>query len=220
MTMMNSDRLLAAKEEGLLDIEEFSEKCLHPASYDFRLGDEAITSSSRTMVDPSQRGLLNIPAGDFALVKTFEKIKLSARVAGHIGLRSHYAKKGLDILAGPQIDPGFEGYLVIGLTNLSPRDITIPFKAPLCTVEFYEFPEPVTKPYIGEYQGQTGITGNDLERLVEAQGMTFGEVIKTLGSLSANVRDLGRWVKFMAWGIPVIVTIGFVVIGVIVGVTS
>ena len=216
--LMHADRIQNAIDEQLITIEGFSPEALHPASYNFRLGDEAITSSQREKVDPSRRGLLIISAGDFALVKTFERVTLSPRFAGHIGLRSHYAKRGLDILAGPQIDPGFDGYLVVGLTNLSPRDITIGFKSEFCTVEFYEFAEPVSVPYDGEYQGQTGITGPDLEALVESQGMTFGEVIRSLGALSASVNDLSRWVKVVAWGVPVVVTIGFVVIGIVVGI--
>ena len=215
--LMHSDHIQAARDEKLITIDGFSEEALQPASYNFRLGDEAITSSLREKIDPSRRGLLIIPAGDFALVKTFERITLSSRVAGHIGLRSHYAKRGLDILAGPQIDPGFDGYLVVGLTNLSPRDITIGYKTEFCTVEFYEFSDPVSKPYSGEYQGQMGITGPDLEALVESQGMTFGEVIRSLGALSASVNDLSRWVKIVAWGVPLVVTIGFVVIGIVVG---
>ena len=214
--MMNRDQINRAIEEDLLTISDFSEDCLQPASYNFRLGNEGITSSRREKEDPSRKGLFSIPAGDFALVKTFEHVKLSPSVAGHIGLRSHYSKKGLDILAGPQIDPGFDGYLVLGLTNLSPRDITIPYKEEFCTVEFYRFSEPVSKPYVGEYQGQPGIMPRDLEILVDSQGMTFGEVIRSLGSLSASVSDLSRWVKFLAWAIPVVVAIGIAVIGTIV----
>lgn len=216
--MMNRDQIKRAIEEDLLTISDFSEDCLQPASYNFRLGNEAITSSRREKEDPSRKGLFTIPAGDFALVKTFEHVKLSPSAAGHIGLRSHYAKKGLDILAGPQIDPGFDGYLVLGLTNLSPRDITIPYKGDFCTVEFYRFSEPVSKPYVGEYQGQPGIMPRDLEILVDSQGMTFGEVIRSLSSLSANVSDLSRWVKLLAWAIPAIVAIGIAVIGIIVAI--
>jgi len=215
--LLHSDHIQAAMDEKLITIDGFSEEALHPASYNFRLGDEAITSSQREKVDPSRRGLLIIPAGDFALVKTFERITLSPHVAGHIGLRSHFAKRGLDMLAGPQIDPGFDGYLVVGLTNLSPRDIAIGYKTEFCTVEFYRFSDPVAKPYSGEYQGQMGITGPDLEALVESQGMTFGEVIRSLGALSASVNDLSRWVKIVAWTVPLVVTIGFVVIGIVVG---
>ena len=218
MTMMNADRIRSALQEGLLGIENFSEAALQPASYNCRLGDEAITSSLREKVDPSRKGLLTIPAGDFALVKTMERLKVSARVAGHIGLRSHYAKKGLGILAGPQIDPGFEGYLVVGLTNLSPRDITIPYGEEFCTIELYEFQEAVSQPYHGEYQGQSGISGRDLEHLVESQGMTFGEVIRSIGNLSATVNTLAERVTTLTWSVPAVLAIGLAVIGVIVAI--
>ena len=216
MTMMNADSIRSAIAERILVIRDFSEDCLEPASYNFRLGNEAITSTQREKVDPSQKGLLTIPAGDFALVKTMELVDLSPRVAGHIGLRSHYAKRGLDMLAGPQIDPGFKGYLVVGLTNLSPRDITMAYGEQFCTVEFYQFPQDVSAPYQGEYQGQAGISGKDLEALVDAQGMTFGEVIRSLATLNATVSDLSRQVKLMAWGTPAVVMTGVAVIGVLV----
>ncbi len=214
--LLNRDQIKNAISQGLMTISDFSEDALQPASYNFRLGDEAIASSRKEKENPSHKGLFTIPAGDFALVKTLERVSLSPRMAGHVGLRSHYAKKGLDILAGPQIDPGFNGYLVVGLTNLSPRDITIPYKEEFCTVEFYQFTEPVSMPYNGEYQGQAGITGKDLELLVDSQGMTFGEVIKSLSSLATTVKDQGRYVKFLAWAIPTIVIFGIAVIGVIV----
>jgi hypothetical protein len=87
-----------------------------------------------------------------------------------------------------------------------------------CTVEFYKFSEPVSIPYNGEYQGQPDIMARDLELLVDSQGMTFGEVIKSLGSLSANVGDLSRWVKILTWVIPTIVGLGIAVIGIIVAI--
>jgi hypothetical protein len=60
--------------------------------------------------------------------------------------------------------------------------------------------------------------GKDLELLVDSQGMTFGEVIKSLGTLSSNVHDLSRWVKMLAWAIPAIVAIGLAVIGIIIAI--
>lgn len=205
--------------EGELRIQNFNDFCLHPATYDARLGEEAITSSHREKINPSNKGLFTIPAGDFALVTTHEAFELSANVAGHIGLRSHFSKKGLSILSGPQIDPGFKGVLVVGLSNLSPRDITIPYKERFCTLEFYKLAEPASKAYNGEYQDQQGISPRDLENLVEAQGMTFGQVIKLLGELSLNVKSLSDSVTFLKWIIPVavaILAIGITVVGILV----
>jgi len=201
--LMTNDMIRSAMQGGELRIHSFADSCLQPASYDARLGEEAITSSYREKINPGNKGLFIIPAGDFALVTTHERFEVSANVAGHIGLRSHYSKKGLAILSGPQIDPGFSGVLVVGLSNLSPRDITIPYKERFCTIEFYKLAEPASVLYHGEYQSQTGITPQDLENLVEAQGMTFGQVIKLLGDLSLNVKSLSESVTFLKWIIPI-----------------
>lgn len=201
--LMTNEMIRSAMQGGELQIHDFAESSLYPASYDARLGEEAITSSHREKINPSSKGLFTIPAGDFALVTTHERFKLSASAAGHIGLRSHYSKKGLSILSGPQIDPGFEGVLVVGLSNLSPRDITIPYKERFCTLEFYKLVEPASELYHGEYQSQTGISPQDLENMVEAQGMTFGQVIKLLGDLSLSVKSLSESVTFLKWMIPI-----------------
>jgi deoxycytidine triphosphate deaminase len=168
-----------------------------------RLGNEAITSTHREKINPAEKGLLTIPAGDFALVSTLEQVELPSNLAGHIGLRSQYARRGLVLLSGPQIDPGFRGVLVLGVTNLSPRDIVIAHGERFCTVEFYQLSEPVLAPYRGEYQGQVGISASDLETLVEAQGMTFGQVLTTLNSLGASVKSLSDSVQFFKWAFPI-----------------
>jgi len=217
--LMTDAMIRGALETEELKIHNFDSKCLQPASYDMRLGEEAITSSHREKLNPAQKGLLIIPAGDFALVTTHERVELSAKVAGHIGLRSHYSKRGLIVLSGPQIDPGFKGVLVLGLSNLSPRDVTIPYKERFCTVEFHALSEAASEPYRGEYQDQAGITAQDLENLVEAQGMTFGQVIQLLGELSLNVKSLSESVSFLKWAFPsamAVLAIGIAVVGVLV----
>lgn len=188
--LLTDKEIKDAIESGELAIEDFSEDCLQPASYDMRLGEEAITSTQREKISPANKGLLTIPPGDFALVTTHERIRLPPRFAGHIGLRSHYARKGLILLSGPQVDPGFGGVLVLGLNNVSPRDVVIPYKEKFCTVEFYRLNEDARQPYTGEYQGQRGISGRDLEALVEAPGITFGQVITALDALTVDVRSL------------------------------
>ena len=65
--LLHSDHIQAAMDEKLIMIDGFSKEALHPASYNFRLGDEVITSNQREKADPSRRGLLIIAAGDFAL---------------------------------------------------------------------------------------------------------------------------------------------------------
>jgi dCTP deaminase len=183
-----------------------------------RLGEDAFTTTSDERVNPQEKGILLIQAGEFAVVTTHERIRLSARMAGHIGLRAHYAKHGLVILSGPQIDPGFEGVLVVGLCNLSPTDIVIPYKEPFCTVQLYRLHEEATHPYKGKYQGQDRIPADDIEALRRGKGMTFGEVTRMLSALAQEVSGLARSVKMLEWLIPAIVGLGIAVIAVIVGI--
>ena len=154
--VLNKEKIKKAISSGELVLENFSEESLQRASYDMRLGKEAYTSSGREQVDVEARGSLIIEAGDFAMVTTHESLKMPLTMTGHIGLRSYFTRKGLVLLSGPQIDPGFEGLLVIGLCNLSLTDIIIRYKEPFCTIEFLKLIEPVKEPYKGPYQRQTG----------------------------------------------------------------
>jgi dCTP deaminase len=218
--LLTDVQIRRARESAQLVIENFAESSLQGASYDMRLGEEAITSTSREKTNPAAKGLLTIAAGDFALVATHERLQLSNRIAGHIGLRSHYARKGLVLLSGPQVDPGFRGVLVVGLHNVSPSDVVIPYKEPFCTVEFYELNEDASAPYSGKYQDQRGISGEDLETLVESQGMTFGQVIKTLNALAVDVKTLADSVNTLKWLIPILVGAGFAATAIVVGVVA
>lgn len=79
--------------------------------------------------DLRSAGYLSIERGDFAVVTVREEIALGPQHAGRFGLRSKYARKGLIATMGPQIDPGFHGRLILGLTNLTPKAITVPHLA-------------------------------------------------------------------------------------------
>lgn len=132
------------------------------------------------------------------------------------GLRSKYARKGVIATTGPQIDPGFRGRLILGLTNLTPRPISIPYKDDFITVEFHRLETPTAKPYDGPYQGKLDLGPEEIEAVTEAKGMAFSEVITTLRSVSDNVGKLASEVNTLRWIIPLIVAFGIAVIGVIV----
>ena len=145
-----------------------------------------------------------------------ERLRLSAQHVGRFGLRSKYARKGLIATTGPQIDPGYDGRLILGLTNLTPKAVALPYKDDLVSVEFHRLETPSTKPYSGPYQKKYELDPEDIESIVEAEAMTLSEVLTTLTSLSRNVGDLTNDVKTMKWIIPIIVALGITVIGIIV----
>lgn len=166
--MLMSDKdIQEARSSGELIIRDFFQESLQPASYDMRVGEGAFSSHEKVRIDVKSSGSLVVKPGVFVLVHTRESIKLSPKIAGRIGLRSFHARKGLALLAGPQIDPGFEGVLVVGLHNLDANELRLSYEEPFCTVEFHRLSEPVQQPYKGDYQNQEEIREQDSTAIKE-----------------------------------------------------
>jgi len=167
---------------------------LKAASVDLRLGPEAFLGTSDAIVDLTERRLLVIPPGELVLVTTAEKMIVGAQYAAQIGLRSFYARKGLALLSGPQVDPGFRGRLHVALVNLSPVEISIAHEEPLVTLVFHDLGKPVEKPYGAgkgdEYSEQDRITGVESDDIRQHRGYAMSEVIREMASLSSNVGEL------------------------------
>lgn len=185
--MMSDAEIRAAIGEGLLAIEPMDERSLEPASYDMRIGDEAYLSDSAAKVDLAARGLVAIEPGESAVVATRERIRCGPQVAAQIGLASLYARQGLVLLSGPQVDPGFDGVLVVRLANTAPRRVSLAYEAPFLTVQFFKLSRPVDRPYRGERQGQKGITPRDIEDLHNPTGPTLGGIWRALTQLTKEV---------------------------------
>jgi dCTP deaminase len=213
MILSHNDIVAAVNKKDII-INPFEEKQLQPASYDLRVGKYGATTSKKAKVDIERQGYLLLEPGDFAVVEVFEELTLSNSYAARFGLRSKYARKGLIATTGTQIDPGYNGILVIGITNLTPRPISLPFKDDFVTVEFHKLENPATHPYSGPYQNKKGIGAEEIEAIVESEGMALSEVLTTLRSLSSNVGALTTDVtkmtsdlKSLKWFIGVLVAV-------------
>lgn len=215
MILTDHDIEEACKKQGIV-IDPFESNQVQGATYDLRVGKQGATTSSKKIVNIEEDGYLLLKPGDFAIIVVLEKLRLSPQYVGRFGLRSKYARKGIIATTGPQIDPGYDGRLILGLTNLTPRAVSLPYKDDLVSVEFHRLEKPSTKPYSGPYQNKYELGPEDIESIVEAEAMTLSEVLTTLTSLSKNVGDLTNDVKTMKWIIPIIVGLGITVIGIIV----
>lgn len=200
---------------GEISIENFDENCLAPASYDMRLGNEAFKSSPPEKLDLATRGILVIEPAQFVMFTTYEKVRLSTKVAGHLGLRSHYTRKGLVPLLGPQLDPGYEGRPSINVYNAGTRDVVIPYRDPILTIEFYQLDVAASKPYSGPYQRQEQMLPEDIQFLVETKGATLREALQTISALSGSVDRLNDSIKWIKWSFPLIVAITGVTLAVV-----
>jgi dCTP deaminase len=219
-----TDRQIAeAQSKGDIKIEPFEERQLQPASYDLRVGDQGITTSSKKKVNIKTDGYLLVQPGDFAVVLVNEEIRLGAQYVARFGLRSKYARRGLVATTGLQVDPGFEGRLMVGITNLTPKAVSLPHLDDFLSMEFHRLAEPATRPYSGPYQGRRELGPEEIEFITESEGMALSEVLNTLRSLSANVGTLTTdmtaltaEMKQYKWVVPILLTIGLFVIGAIV----
>ena len=214
--LMTDGEIQVAMNRKEIALEPFFPKHIQAASYDMCLGKTAFTSSMKETLDVSQKAVIMIEPGEFAVVESREYVRLDSRHAAQLGLRSEYAKRGLVMLSGPQIDPGFEGIIVVRLVNLARTRIAIAHEAPFLTVQFFQLNQPVEKPYTGAHQGQRGITAKDIQALAETEGLTLGQIIKTLSALAVDVAELRGSVSKLSWSIPLIVALGIAIVGIIV----
>lgn len=213
---MTDGQIRAGVESGEIILDPFEPNGVEPASYDIRVGNWAFVSSSKEKINLSQKGVVVIEPGEFAVLESRERVGLDKQTAGQLGLSSEFARRGLLMLSGPQIDPGFRGILVVRLINLAPRPVALVHEAPFLTVQFFRLNHPVSKPYAGRHQDQPGIGAQDIQELAETDGMTLGQVIKTLGALARDVSELKGSVGRLTWLLPLIVAIGMAVVGAVV----
>lgn len=195
--LMTDFEIKAAMQSGELEIVNFDEASLQAASYDGRVGDRALIGGTDLEIDVERSRSVTIRSGEFILLTTREKFKLSDNLAANLGLRSYYGRKGLVLLAGLQIDPGFEGHLVIGGYNAAPRKLVLDYKAPFVTIEFHRLAAAVEKPYIsGEEQKRGEIPRIDKDYLRTLETQSLSDVANELKRLTTNVNHMGNMLKF------------------------
>jgi len=218
----------AFKKDGL-QIDPFDDESLQAASYDMKLGNKAIITRTVSLeelkgkvqkeevkeINVEKEESVTIPGGAFALVSTLERIKLPNNFAGHIGMRTYFTRKGLIVLSGLQIDPGWDGILVLGLANISPRSLTIDYKDHLCTIEIHRLNRTAEKPYQGTYmaeqrEGRIPVSDKDYLRTIET--MSVSDLTKALLELSQNVSGLSRWVRGFWVGFGIIIALAILTV--------
>ena len=191
--LMTDKEIKKAIEDKKLIMKNYSEDCLEPSSYDMRVGNKAVVSGKDKEIDVKKEQGVVIHPGEFAIITTFENVKMPPDIAGHIGVKSYYTRKGLILLAGLQIDPGFGGVLVLGVYNAAPRRLTLDYLSSFCTVEFHQLSSPVEKPYEGsmeQIKGEIPRVDKDYLRTIETQSLS--ELAESLRSLTVNVSTLTK----------------------------
>ena len=189
--IMTDGEIKAALEAGELKISDFSEDCLEAAGYDARIGKHLQRAGDPKEFNLEQEGSVEIRAGEFFLFTTREQFTLPQNMSAHLGPKAYFAYRGLVLLCGQHIDPGFSGVLVLGGYNASPRSVVVEFEERICNVEFHHLSRPVERApreYPNHAQGHLPREVKDYIRGLT--GAPLYELTQNVAGLASSVQTL------------------------------
>lgn len=121
-------------------IQNFDPRGLKGASYYVRAGDQRydaiagqegiLRAGPKSLQDPSNHGLkgFRIEPGEATVIRSREYLRMPADMFGLLSPRVTWTLRGLMYIGGI-IDPGYEGYLFLGISNNSEHPIEIPVES-------------------------------------------------------------------------------------------
>ena len=112
-----------------------TENNLRPASYSLRLGKNYYQDGSYGILTDDNPVIIIRPHG-MVVVSTYEKLHVPRYLIGRWNLRVSLVYTGLLWAGGPQVDPGFSGFLFCPLYNLSNTEVALKLKEHIFTIDF------------------------------------------------------------------------------------
>lgn len=198
--LMTDNDIRKAIKDNALEITNLNEDSFKSLAYVARLGERALVGGAEEEIKVNNQGGVALKAGDFVLFNTAEKFKLSDRIAGHIGTTSYYARKGLVLLAGMHVHPEWDGHLVLGAYNASPRDIVLDYLSPLIAIEFHQLssvPHVTAKKNLEQQKGLLPRVDKDFLRTMETQSLS--QVSEELRKLAISSSNMQKEMRIMQW---------------------
>ena len=140
--MLLSDRDIRARVDiGDIELDPFTPEMIQPASIDVRLDRffRVFNDRQYTYVDPAEdQGELTeqfsvaqgepwiLHPGEFVLGSTLERVHISSQIAARLEGKSSLGRLGiLTHSTAGFIDPGFNGYITLELSNVSPLPVKL-----------------------------------------------------------------------------------------------
>jgi len=121
----------------LLISEAFKPENLRPAAYTLRIGSKFVDSRGRIgKLDAAKKNYFKMEPNSIVYVSTLEKLDLPYYIAARFNLRVKWVYKGILLGTGPQVEPGYRGYLSCPLYNLTDRQIRIEYAQDFATIDF------------------------------------------------------------------------------------
>ena len=182
MGILSDRQIKRMVEDGKLRIEPFNPEQVQPASYDLRIGTKILASP----ISPEKLGsvvILNkekpsydILPGQMVGVLSLERLEFPLEFCGRFGIRSSFARFGLNAFGGLQLDPGFRGRLTMNLLNVGPEPVAISLNDLLFSIEFERLDEPAEAPYSGPYQDQDDFPEDQYNYILHAHTTSLAEI--------------------------------------------
>ena len=180
--MILSDRTIREEiNAGRILIEPFDDACIQPSSVDLHVDREfrVFQNNRYPYIDvmteqPDLTELVEVETGEsfilhpgeFVLGSTMERITLPDDLVARLEGKSSLGRLGLLIhsTAG-YVDPGWDGYLTLELSNVANLPITIYPGMKIGQISFFRLSTPADVPYgskgtRSKYQGQRGPTAS------------------------------------------------------------
>src|SRR3990170_5590544 len=169
----------AAIELGRIEIDPFDPAMVQPSSIDVRVDRyfRVFENHRYAFIDPKQPQddlTKEVPTemdhpfmlhpGEFVLGSTLESVRLGNDIVARLEGKSSLGRLGLLIHSTAGfVDPGFEGYLTLELSNVATLPIAIYPGMKIGQLSFYELSTAAEHPYgsrgaHSKYQGQRGPT--------------------------------------------------------------
>ena len=183
--MIFSDRSIKeAIETGRIGIDPFDPSYVQPSSVDLRVDsvfrvfenhkyphiDPMADQDDLTVeVDTGEEPFILHP-GEFVLGSTYERVRLGNDIVARLEGKSSLGRLGLLIHSTAGfVDPGFDGYLTLELSNVANLPIAIYPKMKIGQISFYQMTTAADHPYGtseagSKYQGQRGPTASRSHR--------------------------------------------------------
>ncbi len=187
---------------GELVINPFDETLVQPATIDLRAHHKVLASPlgenklGRVIDLREDDDGYQIMPGQMVGVLSFEHLEFPSNISGRFGIRSSFARKGINAFGGIQLDPGFKGRLTLNLLNVGPEPISIKYKEPIFSIEINRLEEMVEKPYDGPYQNQDDFPADQYNYILNARTTSLAEIPtlrKEVGRLNGLLEEFGEW---------------------------
>ena len=135
--MLLSNEIEMFRQKNLLIADHYEPKNLRPAAYTLRIGPRFVDSRGRIgLLDDKKETYLKMEPNSIVYVSTLEKLDLPYYIAARFNLRVKWVYRGILLGTGPQVEPGFRGYLSCPLYNLTDRPIKISYRQDFATIDF------------------------------------------------------------------------------------